>query len=134
MAAEYDVLIRFATVYDGTGAPPRLDDVALRGDRIARIGGLGDARAPVTIDATGLALAPGFIDVHTHDDFALVLRPEMDFKILGGVTTVVSRWFVMPTADRSSGRTFARASAPRAARSCESQISFASCSTQPGSR
>jgi hypothetical protein len=63
--------------------------VALRGDRIARVGGLDDARAPVAIDATGLALAPGFIDVHTHDDFALVVRPEMDFKILGGVTTVV---------------------------------------------
>ena len=41
------------------------------------------------IDASGLALAPGFIDVHTHDDFALLLRPDMDFKILGGVTTVV---------------------------------------------
>ena len=89
MAASYDVLIRGAALFDGTGATPRLEDVALRGDRIARIGGLGDARAPVTIDATGLALAPGFIDVHTHDDFALVVRPEMDFKTLGGVTTVV---------------------------------------------
>jgi N-acyl-D-amino-acid deacylase len=89
MAAEYDVLIRGAALYDGTGAPPRLDDVALRGDRIARVGGLADARAAVAIDARGLALAPGFIDVHTHDDFALVVRPEMDFKILGGVTTVV---------------------------------------------
>ena len=89
MAAEYDVLIRGAVLYDGTGAAPRSDDVALRGDRIARVGGLSDARAPVVIDARGLALAPGFIDVHTHDDFALVVRPEMDFKILGGVTTVV---------------------------------------------
>ena len=89
MASEYDVLIRGATLYDGTGGAPRLEDVALRGDRIARVGGLGDARAPVAIDATGLALAPGFIDVHTHDDFALIVRPEMDFKILGGVTTVV---------------------------------------------
>ena len=89
MAAPYDVLIRGAVLYDGTGSTPRTEDVALRGDRIARIGGLGDARSPVTIEATGLALAPGFIDVHTHDDFALVVRPEMDFKILGGVTTVV---------------------------------------------
>jgi N-acyl-D-amino-acid deacylase len=89
MAVEYDVLIRGATLYDGTGAPPRVDDVALRGDRIAQVGGLADARAPVALDARGLALAPGFIDVHTHDDFALVVRPEMDFKILGGVTTVV---------------------------------------------
>jgi N-acyl-D-amino-acid deacylase len=89
MAVEYDVLIRGAMLYDGTGAAPRRDDVALRGDRIARVGGLDDAHAPVAIDARGLALAPGFIDVHTHDDFALVVRPEMDFKILGGVTTVV---------------------------------------------
>ena len=87
---EYDVLIRGATLYDGTGAAPRRADVALRGDRIARVSAaLGDAHAPVAIDASGLALAPGFIDVHTHDDFALVVRPEMDFKILGGVTTVV---------------------------------------------
>ena len=89
MAAEYGVLIRGATVYDGTGAAPRVADVALRGERIARVGGLETARAPVEIDARGRALAPGFIDVHTHDDFALVVRPEMDFKILGGVTTVV---------------------------------------------
>ncbi len=89
MAAEYDVLIRGATLYDGTGGPPRREDVALLGDRISRVGGLADARAPVAIDATGLALAPGFIDVHTHDDFALIVRPLMDFKILGGVTTVV---------------------------------------------
>jgi N-acyl-D-aspartate/D-glutamate deacylase len=89
MADAYDVLIRGATLYDGTGKAPRSADLALRGDRIARIGMLGDARAALEIDATGLALAPGFIDVHTHDDFALVVRPEMDFKILGGVTTVV---------------------------------------------
>jgi N-acyl-D-amino-acid deacylase len=86
---EIDVLIRGATLYDGTGAAARGDDVALRGDRIARVGALGEAKAALEIDARGLALAPGFIDVHTHDDFALVVRPEMDFKILGGVTTVV---------------------------------------------
>lgn len=89
MAHEYDVLIRGARLYDGTGAAPRLEDVAVSADRIARIGSLDDARAPVSIDASGLALAPGFIDVHTHDDFALIVRPEMDFKILGGVTSVV---------------------------------------------
>jgi N-acyl-D-amino-acid deacylase len=86
---EFDVLIRGATLYDGTGAAARGADVALRGDRIARVGALGEAKAALEIDARGLALAPGFIDVHTHDDFALVVRPEMDFKILGGVTTVV---------------------------------------------
>ncbi len=89
MVEAFDVLIRGAMLFDGTGASPRGTDVGLRGDRIARVGGLGDARAGLEIDASGLALAPGFIDVHTHDDFALVVRPEMDFKILGGVTTVV---------------------------------------------
>ncbi len=57
--------------------------------RLRSVGELAQARAPVSIDARGLALAPGFIDVHTHDDFALIVRPEMDFKILGGVTSVV---------------------------------------------
>jgi len=84
-----DLLIRGATLYDGTGAAPRISDVALRGDRIERIGASDDLRASASLDASGLALAPGFIDAHTHDDFALLARPEMDFKILGGVTTVV---------------------------------------------
>ena len=87
--SEGDVLIRGATLYDGTGAPPRRADVALSGDRIASVGDGAGLHANVSLDAAGLALAPGFIDVHTHDDFALVVRPEMDFKILGGVTTVV---------------------------------------------
>ena len=77
------------TLYDGTGAAPRRADVALRGDRIASVGDGSGLHANASLDAAGLALAPGFIDVHTHDDFALVVRPEMDFKILGGVTTVV---------------------------------------------
>jgi hypothetical protein len=89
MSERFDVLIRGATLYDGTGAPPRVADVGVNGERIARVGAPNDATAASTIDARGLALAPGFIDVHTHDDFALVVRPEMDFKILGGVTTVV---------------------------------------------
>ena len=89
MSEACDVLIQGATVYDGTGAPPRRADVALRGDRIASVGDGSGLHANVSLDAAGLALAPGFIDVHTHDDFALVVRPEMDFKLLGGVTTVV---------------------------------------------
>jgi N-acyl-D-amino-acid deacylase len=83
-----DLVIRGATVYDGSGAAPRVADVAVRGDRIASVGA-SDVRADVSLDASGLALAPGFIDVHTHDDFALFARPEMDFKVLGGVTTCV---------------------------------------------
>jgi N-acyl-D-amino-acid deacylase len=91
MVERAELWIRGATVYDGTGASPRAADVAVRGDRIVRVAPPGDTglAADRSLDASGLALAPGFIDVHTHDDFALLARPEMDFKILGGVTTVV---------------------------------------------
>jgi hypothetical protein len=84
----YDFVIRGATMFDGSGAPPQLVDVAVEGSFIAEIGDLAGA-ARREIDATNLALAPGFIDVHTHDDFAVLLYPEMAFKVLGGVTTCV---------------------------------------------
>ena len=89
MARDVDLLIRGATVHDGTGSAPQRADVAVRGDRIAAVGDCSKLRASASLDASGLALAPGFIDVHTHDDFALLLRPEMDFKVQGGVTTCV---------------------------------------------
>ena len=75
-------------MFDGSGAPPQLVDVAVEGSFIAEIGDVAGA-ARREIDATNLALAPGFIDVHTHDDFAVLLYPEMAFKVLGGVTTCV---------------------------------------------
>src|SRR5512134_302508 len=90
MAAD-DLVIRGALLYDGTGAPPMAGDLAVAGGRIAALGALDPARAaraPV-LDGRGLALAPGFVDVHTHDDFAVLLHPEMGFKVQGGVTTVV---------------------------------------------
>lgn len=85
----FDLVIRNATLVDGTGAPPRSADVAVAGERIAAIGTSlhGDARD--TVDATGLTLAPGFIDVHTHDDGALLTDPAMTAKISQGVTTVI---------------------------------------------
>ena len=69
MAEPFDLLICEATLYDGTGAPGRIANVALRGDRIASLSASADARASAVMNARGLALAPGFIDVHTHDDF-----------------------------------------------------------------
>ncbi|MCP4003993.1 MAG: D-aminoacylase [bacterium] len=88
MSKRQRVLIRNARLCDGTGAPPVDADLAVEGERISAIGSLsGDAE--VEIDAQGLALAPGFIDVHTHDDFAAVVYPEMAFKVQGGVTTCV---------------------------------------------
>jgi N-acyl-D-amino-acid deacylase len=88
VSGRYDVLIRGAQVFDGSGAPPVVADVALEGDRIAAVGAAGGA-ARESVDAQGLALAPGFIDVHTHDDFAALAHPDMAFKLVGGVTTCV---------------------------------------------
>ena len=61
--AAFDVIIRGGTVYDGTGAPGRRADVGIRGDRIAAVGDLAAATAATTVDATGLAVAPGFINM-----------------------------------------------------------------------
>ena len=88
MAAQFDVVIREVAVYDGTGAAPRAVDVAIEGDRIAALGSVS-ANAREAVDGRGLALAPGFIDVHTHDDFAAVKYSDMAFKLTGGVTTVI---------------------------------------------
>src|SRR5688572_23463236 len=59
----YDVVVRGGTLYDGSGGAPRVGDVAITGDAIAAIGDLGAARGRVEIDARGLAVAPGFINV-----------------------------------------------------------------------
>jgi N-acyl-D-aspartate/D-glutamate deacylase len=84
----WDIVIRGARVFDGTGAPPFTGSLAVRGDRIAAVGEV-EGGATLEIDAHGLALAPGFIDVHSHDDFAVLTTPAMDFKLMQGVTTEV---------------------------------------------
>jgi len=85
---DYDLIIRNAAIVDGTGAPSRRGAVAVSGDRIAAVGAIsGSAREE--IDARGHAVAPGFIDVHAHDDAAVIRTPGMDFKIMQGVTTDV---------------------------------------------
>src|SRR5262252_3802300 len=88
----YDTLIRNATVIDGSGEPAYRADVALRDGRIAAIARADELQletADEVVDAQGLALAPGFIDVHTHDDTVVVDSPQMLPKISQGVTTVV---------------------------------------------
>lgn len=84
----FDLVYRGATVYDGSGGPAATADVAVDGDRVAEIGSIS-AGAARDVEASGLALAPGFIDAHTHDDFAAMLHPDMAFKSIGGVTTCV---------------------------------------------
>ncbi len=85
---KYDLIIRNGLIVDGTGAEPYAGDLAISGDRIEAIGDVtGDAAAE--IDAREHAVSPGFIDVHAHDDAAVVREPRMDFKIMQGVTTDV---------------------------------------------
>ena len=88
MVGAFDTVVREVAVYDGTGARPVIADVALQEERIAAVGAFAGA-ARATLDGRGLALAPGFIDVHTHDDFAAIMHPDMAFKLAGGVTTCI---------------------------------------------
>jgi N-acyl-D-amino-acid deacylase len=81
-----DFIIRDCLILDGTGAEPVRGDVAVRGDTIAAVGRITET-APVTIDAEGRALAPGFIDAHGHTDDTALVMPNLDSKILQGVTT-----------------------------------------------
>ena len=85
----HDILIRGGLLFDGTGAAGRPGDLAIREGRIAAIGAdLGDDAAKV-IDATGLAVAPGFIDIKTHSDFTLPINPKAESKVRQGVTTEI---------------------------------------------
>src|SRR5580658_8978116 len=90
MAPRCDTIIRDAIVFDGTGAPRFKADVAMTGDRIVAVGDLGSFAAAREVIAIGKAVAPGFIDAHTHDDRAVLHGPEcMLCKMSQGVTTVV---------------------------------------------
>lgn len=82
-------LIRNAAVVDGSGSTPKCADVAILEDRIGAIGKLDDYTAEHIVDGIGKVLAPGFIDVHTHDDLYLIRNPEMLPKLSQGVTTVI---------------------------------------------
>ncbi len=84
-----DLIIRHAQVIDGSGAARFAADVAIAGDRIRAMGDLGGAEAEAVLDGTGCILAPGFIDVHAHDDRALIAEPLHRCKTSQGVTTVV---------------------------------------------
>jgi N-acyl-D-amino-acid deacylase len=85
----YDLLIRNATIVDGTGAPRYRGDIGIAGERIARIGDLAGAHGKREIDLRGHVAAPGFIDAHTHDDRAMLSDPDMAPKVSQGVTTVI---------------------------------------------
>jgi N-acyl-D-amino-acid deacylase len=109
----HDLVIRDVSLYDGLGNAPLKGDLAIDGDTIAAVGSVsGPARE--TVDGHGLAVAPGFIDVHTHDDFAAVLHPDMAFKTQGGVTTCIVGNCGMGAAPWREAARFARAMHPQA--------------------
>jgi len=86
---EYDVVLRGGTVYDGTGSPGRVEDVAIQGDRIAKIGDLGGAAGKKEIDASGLAVAPGFINMMCWSNESLIEDGRSQSDIRQGVTLQV---------------------------------------------
>jgi N-acyl-D-amino-acid deacylase len=85
----FDTLIARGNVIDGTAAPAFVADVGIVGERIVAIGDLSAASARLRVDASGLTLAPGFIDIHTHSDFTLLVDGRADSQICQGVTTEV---------------------------------------------
>src|SRR6184192_2510052 len=88
-AQDFDVIIKGGTIYDGTGAPGRTGDVAIRGDRIVGVGDLKSAKAKRVIDAHGLAVAPGFINMLSWSTESLIVDGRSQSEIRQGVTTEV---------------------------------------------
>ena len=89
MGQRFDLVIRNATVIDGTRAPRYQADIGVSSERISRIGKLKE-KGEIEIDGSGKVLSPGFIDAHTHDDRLMLSAPDMAPKASQGVTTVVA--------------------------------------------
>ena len=84
-----DVIIRGGRVADGTGRALRRADIGVRGGTITHVGAVDGERARTTIDAKGLVVSPGFVDVHTHSDISLLVNPKAESAVRQGVTTHV---------------------------------------------
>ena len=90
MTQHFDLIVRNATIIDGTKAPRFRGEIGVRDGRIVAVGDLDGAQGDSEIDATGLVAAPGFIDAHTHDDRILLSHRDVTPKVSQGVTTVVT--------------------------------------------
>src|SRR5437764_14369537 len=88
-AEKFDVVIKGGTVYDGTGEKARVIDVAIRGDRIAALGNFSADQAKTAIDAKGLAVAPGFINMLSWSTESLIEDGRSQGEIREGVTTEI---------------------------------------------
>jgi len=99
--APFDVLIRGGTLYDGSGGPPRRADLAIRGDRIAALGDLSRAEARSVVDARGLAVAPGFVNMLSWSNESLIEDGRSQSELRQGVTTQImgEGWSMGPVND-----------------------------------
>ena len=89
-APAFDLVIRGGTVLDGTGAPAFAADVAVKGDAIAAVGEIAASQATRAVDARGLHLSPGFIDMHSHSDGSILVYPGAESRARQGITTEIT--------------------------------------------
>jgi N-acyl-D-amino-acid deacylase len=89
-APAFDLVLKGATVLDGTGGPAWPADIALTGDTIAAVGRIAPEQAKRVLDVTGLHVSPGFVDIHSHSDGDVFAYPTADSRVRQGVTTEVT--------------------------------------------
>ncbi len=83
----FDVVLKGGTILDGTGGAPFPADIGIAGDRIAAVGEIAAAQGRRVIDVSGLHVAPGFVDIHTHSDHSILAYPTADSRVRQGITT-----------------------------------------------
>ena len=100
--SQFDVVIKGGNVYDGTGGTPLKADVGIKGDKVLKIGNLSDAKAAALIDATGMAVSPGFINMLSWSTESIIVDPRSLGELKQGVTTQIfgEGWSMGPLNDR----------------------------------
>ena len=87
---EFDLVVRSGTILDGTGGPVWQGDLGVVGDTITAIGSIAPERGRAVLDASGLHVSPGFIDIHSHSDSSIFAYPTADSRSRQGITTEVT--------------------------------------------